>query len=231
MERQHRHFEEKLDLLSEQILQMGGLVEDSIGRALEALVERNSDLARKVVEADKDVDRYELEIDRLCMEILALQQPMARDLRLITTAMKISTDLERIADLAVNVCERAMELNTEPQLKPFIDIPLMARQAQEMVHDSLDAFVKRDARQARQVILRDDELDSRMEQLFRELLTFMVEDPRTISRATRLTFVAKYLERMGDQATNICEQVVYMTEGRVIKHPGLTAAGEEAEEG
>jgi phosphate transport system protein len=222
MERHHRHFEEKLDLLSEKILQMGGLVEESIGQALEALVERNSDLARRVMAADAEVDRFELDIDRLCNETLALQQPMARDLRLITTAMKISTDLERIADLAVNVSERAIELNEEPQLKPFIDIPIMARQAQEMVHDALDAFVRRDARSAREVILRDDDLDARMEQVFRELLTFMVEDPRTISRATRLSFIAKYLERMGDQATNICEQVVYMAEGRVIKHPGVT---------
>jgi phosphate transport system protein len=227
MEKHHRHFEEKLDLLTERILQMGGLVEESIGQALEALVDRNSDRAREVIRNDAEVDRIELEIDRLCNEILALQQPMARDLRLITTAMKIATDLERIADLSVNVSERAVELNEEPQLKPFIDIPIMARQAQEMVHDALDAFVRRDARTARAVILRDDELDRRMEQLFRELLSFMVEDPRTISRATRLTFVAKYLERMGDQATNICEQVVYMAEGRVIKHPGVAPEGDE----
>ncbi len=222
MERTQRHFEEKLDLISERILRMGGLVEEAIGRSIDSLVERDSALARKVIASDSDVDRVELQIDQLCMETLALQQPMARDLRLITTAMKISTDLERIADLAVNICERALELNEEPQLKPFIDVPIMADLAQQMVHGSLDAFVRRDARAARQVIAMDDGLDSRMEQIFRELLSYMIEDQRTISRALRLTFVAKYLERMGDQATNICEQVVFMVEGSVIKHPALT---------
>lgn len=226
MEKHHRHFEEKLDQISASILRMGGLVEEIIGRSLESLVERDSGLARSVIASDIEVDRLELEIDQLCMETLALQQPMARDLRLITTAMKIATDLERIADHAVNVCERAIELNEEPQLKPFIDIPLMARKAQEMVNGALDAFVKRDARAARSVIMRDDELDRRMGQIFRELLSYMLEDPQTISRALRLTFVAKYIERMGDQATNICEQVVYMAEGSVIKHPAISRSEE-----
>jgi phosphate transport system protein len=137
--------------------------------------------------------------------------------------MKITTDLERIADLAVNISERTLELNEEPQLKPLIDIPLMARSAQEMVRGALDAFVQRDADSARAVIRRDDDLDDRMEQVFRELLSFMMEDPHTITRALRLIFVAKAFERVGDQATNICEQVVYMTEGQVIKHPYLNS--------
>ncbi len=221
MERPTRHLEEQLGVLSERMLLLGGLVEQAIGRSVEALVERDSGLARRVIADDADVDRVELEIDRICMEILAREQPVARDLRFITTAMKITTDLERMADLAVNVSERVLELNEEPRLKPFVDLPLMARRAQEMVHGSLDAFVQRDAIAARAVIALDDDLDARMEQIFRELLSFMVEDPRSITRALRLTFIAKYFERIGDQATNVCEQVVYMCEGRVIKHPLL----------
>jgi len=223
MERRVRHFEEQLDLLTEKILFLGGLVEQAIGRSVDALVGRDSDVARQVIANDAEVDRVELEIDRICMETLALQQPFARDLRFITTAMKITTDLERVADLAVNVSERAIELNEEPQLKPFVDLPLMARRAQEMVHGALDAFVQRDALAARAVIAMDDDLDARMEQIFRELLSFMVEEPKSITRALRLTFVAKYFERIGDQATNVCEQVVYMCEGQVIKHPWLAS--------
>jgi phosphate transport system protein len=169
------------------------------------------------------VDRFDLEIDQIGMGILGLHQPVARDLRFVITAMKITNDLERIADLCTNVAERAIELNGEPQLKPFIDIPLMARRAQQMVRGALDAFVQRDAAAARAVIAMDDELDHRMEQVFRELLSFMIEDPKTTTRALRLMFVAKYFERMGDQATNIGEQIVFMAEGRVIKHPAITA--------
>lgn len=223
MERTPRHIEEQMDRVAERVLLLGGLVEQAIGRSITALVERDSDLARQVVAADGEIDRLELEIDRLCMEVLALQQPFARDLRFVTTAMKITTDLERIGDLAVNTSERAIELNQEPQLKPFIDLPLMARRAQEMVRGALDAFVQRDPAAARAVIAMDDELDRRMEQIFRELLSFMVEDPRSITRALRLTFVAKYFERIGDQATNVCEQVVFMCEGRVIKHAWLAS--------
>lgn len=224
MEPLHRHFEQEIETLRESILRLGGLVEEAIGRALLALVQRDDAVARTVVEADNEVDRLELQIDNHCMEILALHQPFARDLRFVTTAMKITTDLERIGDLAVNMAERALELNREPQLKPFIDIPLMGRRAQEMVRGALNAFVRQDALAARQVIDLDDELDSRMEQIFRELVSYMLERPDSITRALRLTFVAKYLERMGDQATNICEQVVYMVEGQVIKHPGVAGA-------
>jgi phosphate transport system protein len=218
MERIQRHFQERLDLLSEKILRLGGLVEQAIGRSVRALVERNSDLARDVIQEDKQVDVLELEIDETCIELLALQQPMARDLRFITTAMKITPDLERIADHAVNIAERAVEINKEPPLAPLIDISAMARRAQEMVRGALDALVRRDADAARAVIAMDDELDIRMEQVFRSLLSYMIEDPGTISRALRLTFVAKYFERIGDQATNVCEQIVYMTEAQVIKH-------------
>jgi len=223
MEKLQRHFQDQLDILSEKILVMGGCVEETIGNVVSALVGRDSDLARRVIRDDEKVDRFDLEIDQLGMEILGLHQPVARDLRFVITAMKITNDLERIADLCTNVAERAIELNAEPQLKPFIDIPLMARRAQQMVRGALDAFVERDAAAARAVIAMDDVLDERMEQVFRELLSFMTEDPKTTTRALRLMFVAKYFERMGDQATNIGEQIVFMAEGRVIKHPAITA--------
>jgi phosphate transport system protein len=222
MERIQRHFQERLDLLSERILRLGGLVEQAIGRSVRALVERNSELAREVVHDDREVDRLELELDELCMELLALQQPMARDLRFIATAMKITPDLERIGDHAVNISERAIEINKEPPLAPLIDISAMASRAQEMVRGALDALVRRDADAARAVIVMDDELDVRMEQVFRTLLSYMIEDPGTISRALRLTFVAKYFERIGDQATNVSEQIVYMIEAQVIKHAGAS---------
>ncbi len=226
----HRHFEERLDEIAELVLRMGGLVEEAIRRSVRALVDRDSNLARSVIADDAEIDRLELEIDRLSQEALALQQPFARDLRFICTAMKITTDIERMGDLAVNVAERARELNAEPQLKPFVDIPFMARRAQEMVHGALDAFVQRDPEQARRVIAMDDDLDRRMEQVFRELVAYMVEDPQSITRALRLSFVTKYFERIGDQATNVCEQVVYMTEGTVIKHPWLASEPRTSDE-
>jgi phosphate transport system protein len=222
MEKLQRHFQEQMDDLAEKVLVMGGLVEEAIGHTVSALVTRNSALAGRVISDDEAIDRFDLEIDQVGMEILGLHQPVARDLRFVITAMKITNDLERIADLCTNVAERAIELNEEVQLKPFIDIPMMARRAQQMVRGALDAFVQRDAAAARAVIAMDDELDDRMEQVFRELLSYMIEDPKTITRALRLMFVAKYFERMGDQATNIGEQIVFMAEGRVIKHPALT---------
>jgi phosphate transport system protein len=228
MDKTFKQFQEQLDLLSEKILRLGGLVEEAIGKSVRSLVERDSTLAHEVIAHDVEVDKLELEIDSLCVEALALHQPMARDLRFLTTAMKITPDLERIADHAVNISERATELNNEPPLNPLIDIPLMARRAQEMVRGALDAFVRHDADAARAIIEMDDELDQRMEQVFRVLLSHMIENPETISRALRLTFVAKYFERIGDQATNICEQVVYMAEARVIKHAGI---GQEAKPG
>lgn len=224
MEKLQRHFQEQLDDLSEKVLVMGGLVEESIGQTVSALVNRNSVLAKRIILDDEKIDRLDLEIDQAGMEILGLHQPVARDLRFVVTAMKITNDLERIADLCTNVAERALELNEEPQLKPFIDIPMMARRAQQMVRGALDAFVQRDPAAARAVIAMDDDLDDRMEQVFRELLSYMIEDPKTITRALRLMFVAKYFERMGDQATNIGEQIVFMAEGRVIKHPALSSA-------
>jgi phosphate transport system protein len=164
------------------------------------------------------VNTLDVEVDEDCLRLLALQQPAARDLRFITTAMKISTELERMSDLAENICERALELNEEPQLKPYIDIPRMATWALQMVREALDAFVGSDVALARKVCADDDFVDDLTEQLFRELLSFMLEDPQTTSRAIRITFIAKYLERIADHATNVAELVVYMVEGKIIRH-------------
>jgi phosphate transport system protein len=213
-----RHFDEELSDLKTKLLRMAGQVEDQIDQALTALVTRDSALARQVIERDHLVNALDVEIDEESIQLLALHQPAARDLRLVTTAMKIATELERISDLAENVCERAIELNEEPQLKPYIDIPMMGNMARMMVKQSIDAFVKDDAMLARKVLTDDDFVDDLMEQLFRELLSFMLEDARTISRAIRLSFIAKYLERMADHATNIAELVVYLVEGKIIRH-------------
>jgi phosphate transport system protein len=213
-----RHFDEELADLKTKLLRMAGQAEDQIDTALTALVTRDSVLAREVIERDHQVNALDVEIDEESIRLLALHQPAARDLRLVTTAMKIATELERISDLAENVCERAIELNEEPQLKPYIDIPMMGNLARMMVKESIDAFVKDDAQLARKVLTDDDIVDNLMEQLFRELLSFMLEDTRTISRAIRLSFIAKYLERMADHATNIAELVVYLVEGKIIRH-------------
>ncbi len=214
----HHNFERQLESISTKLLRMGGMVEEAIGKSIRALIDRDSNLADEVIRGDAEIDRLELELDDLCMEVLARNQPLARDLRFITTAMKITPDLERVADHAVNVGERVRELNDEPALPALVDMPLLAERAQEMVRLALDAFVRRDSRAARTVIEMDDEVDARMEQTFRVLLAHMMENPEIVSRALRLTFIAKYFERIADQATNICEQVVFMAEARVIKH-------------
>jgi phosphate transport system protein len=213
-----RHLDMELKELREKILLMGGSVESQLEDALLALTERNSDVAIRVVENDLRVNKLDVEIDEACLRLLALQQPTAGDLRFITTAMKISTELERMSDLAENIAERAIELNKEPQLKPYIDIPRMAHWTIRMVKESLDAFVGRDAALARKVCRDDDFVDDLTEQLFRELVSFMLEDPRTITRAIRLTFIGKYFERIADHATNVAELVVYMVEGKIIRH-------------
>lgn len=218
MDNTQHNFEEQLDSISEKILRMGGIVEEAIGKSIRALVERDSELASEVIAFDSEIDKLELAIDDLCLEVLARHQPMARDLRFITTAMKITPDLERIADHTVNVSERVLELNEEPPLRTLVDMPLLANRAQEMVRGALDAFVRDDARAARAVIKMDDEVDERMDHIFRVLLSHMMENPKTVSRGLRLTFIAKYFERIADQATNICEMVVFMAEARVIKH-------------
>ena len=214
----HRHLDEELAELKTKLVQMASLAEDQIDKALAALVKRDSALACRVIEQDHKVNALDVEIDEDCIRLLALHQPAARDLRLVTTGMKISTELERISDLAENVCERTIELNEEPQLKPYIDIPRMGNLARIMVKESIDAFVKDDSALARKVLAHDDLVDELMEQIFRELLSFMIEDPHTISRAIRLSFIAKYIERVADHATNIAELVVYLVEGKIIRH-------------
>ena len=213
-----RHFDGEIEQLKEMLLRMGALVEDQMSEAIRALLDRDSDAAHRVIDRDTAIDQMELEIDAYTVQLIAMHQPAAVDLRFIAAAMKITPELERIADLAVDVCERAIELNREPLLKPLIDIPRLARLAQQMVRESLDAFVRRDATLAREIIARDDEVDMLTEQSFRELLTYMLEDSHNISRAIRLTFIGKYFERMADGATNICEMVVFLAEGKVIKH-------------
>jgi phosphate transport system protein len=211
-------FDEELRSLKERVLRIGSMVEAAIRNSVKSLVERNSDLARKVIENDHEVNAFDVEIDEECIRLIALRQPKAKDLRFITTAMKITTDLERMGDLAVNIAERAIELNEEPQLKPYIDVPRMAEITEAMVRDALDALVKGCSKIPYEVIKRDDEVDDLNVQVFNELLFFMIQDPGTVSRATRISYVAKYLERIADHATNIAEMVIYMCEGKIIRH-------------
>ena len=213
-----RHLDIELNDLKKKLLLMGGSVESQLQDVLHALTERNSDLAIRVVENDLPINTLDVEIDEACLRLLALHQPAAGDLRFITTTMKISSELERISDLAENIAERAIELNNEPQLKPYIDIPRMAEWTIQMVKECLDAFVNRDAELARKVCRDDDFVDDLTEQLFRELVSFMLEDPRAITRGVRLTFIGKYYERIADHATNVAELVVYMVEGKIIRH-------------
>ncbi|HEX9500367.1 MAG TPA: phosphate signaling complex protein PhoU [Thermoanaerobaculia bacterium] len=216
-----RHFDRDIEDLKDLLLRMGAMVEDAIMQSIRALLERDTALAEEVIGNDNRIDQMELEIDRRTLELIAKMQPAAVDLRFVAAIMKITPELERIADLAQDVCERVIELNREPPLKPMQAIPRLAQDAQTMVRQALDAFVRGDAALARQVIAQDDNVDQQTEQSFRELLTYMLEDPRNISRAIRLTFVGKYFERMADGATNICEMVVYLVEGKMIKHAGM----------
>jgi phosphate transport system protein len=213
-----RHLDVELSDLKEKLLLMGEAVESQLQDAWHALTERNSDLATRVVENDLHINTLDLEIDETCLRLLALHHPRAGDLRFITTSMKISAELERMGDLAENIAERAIELNEEPQLKPYIDIPRMAEWTIQMVKECLVAFVNRDSELARKVCRDDDYVDDLTEQLFRELVSFMLEDPRTVTRAARLTFIGKYYERIADHATNIAELVVYLVEGKIIRH-------------
>jgi phosphate transport system protein len=208
----------ELEKLKEQVLKMGAFVESAIRKSIKALVERDRELSLSVIEGDTIVNTYDVEIEEECIRFLALWQPTGSNLRFITTAIKIITDLERMGDLAVDICERTVELLEEPQLKPYIDIPRMAEASQKMLKDSLDAFVEKDPDLAMKVCEADDFVDNLNQQIFNELLVYMLQDPKNIARAVRLTYVAKYLERIGDHATNIAEMVVYMVKGKVIRH-------------
>lgn len=211
-------FDRELGELKERILKMGAMVETAIRDAVASLVDRDSELAKKIIDSDHKINALDVEIDEESIRLLAIRQPRAGDLRFITTAMKITTDLERMGDLAQDIAERAIELNEEPILKPYIDIPRMTETARGMVRDALDALVKGDAKLAMEVIKRDDEVDLLNVQVFNELLFFMIQDPSTVSRATRITYISKYIERIADHATNIAEMVIYNIEGKMIRH-------------
>ena len=213
-----KYFDEELDLLKQALLRMAGKAEAMIHKSVQSLVQRDMELASEIPDTEDEVNRLQLEIDDRAFKLLALRQPMAHDLRLIIAAMKISVDLERIADQAVNILENTKVLLQFPLLKPLIDIPKMADIATEMLRDSLDAFVDGDAAKARIVVTRDDEVDALKNQVFRELLTYMISDPRTIQVALQLILVARHLERIADHATNIAEDVVYLVEAKDIRH-------------
>ncbi len=213
-----RHFDDELSHLKEQLLRMGGMVELLIAKSIQSLKERNTFLALEVESEDEKVDVLENEIDNTCFRLLALHQPAARDLRFITASILINNNLERMADQAVNIAQRVVDLNDLPLLKPLIDIPRMSTIAQQMTKDSLNAFVNQDAATAKDIRNRDVDLDNLNEQLFRELLTYMMNDPKTIARAVHLMLIARNLERIGDHATNIAEEVIFMIEGEIVKH-------------
>jgi phosphate transport system protein len=213
-----RHFEQELKSLKEQLLLMGGRAESIVRKSIESLRRRDLVLAQEVFEDDHAIDRLEIDVEESCLRLLALQQPLAGDLRFITAALKISNDLERVGDHAVNIAGGAIRLADKPLLKPLVDIPRMADLAIGMLIGALDAFVRRDAESARRLVVRDDEVDDLNHQVFRELLSYMIEDPTTISRALELVLVARNLERVADLATNVAEEVVFIAEARIIKH-------------
>jgi len=218
MSKTERPFDEELKGLKEKLLEMAARAEEQIALAVRALKDREEKLACQVLDREESVNLLDIEIDEMCLRFLALRQPMAADLRFITSAMKISSDLERIGDLAVNIAERTIDLLKQPELKPLIDIPRMAELAQAMVRDAINAFVNGDDVLARDVCGRDDQVDQLNGQVFRELLTYMMQEPGTISRAVDLILVGRHLERIADHATNIGEDVIYMVRGKTIKH-------------
>ncbi|HOO00300.1 MAG TPA: phosphate signaling complex protein PhoU [Syntrophales bacterium] len=219
-ERRHtsRAYERELQEVKENLLYLGALTEKAISRGIQALLKRNSELAREIIEGDGAIDRLDREIEERCIRLLALRQPAARDLRFITTAIKINGHLERIGDMVVKICEKVLLLNEEPQLKPYIDLPRMAEIARGMVKESLDALVGEDLALANKVRGDDEIVDRLNEQIFRELLTFMMEDPRTIHRALLIMQISKTLERISDHAKGMADMIVYMITGRNVRH-------------
>jgi len=215
---ERHHFEAELQNLRNQLLTMGGMVEERVHRAVHALVHRSEEDAKRIIASDKEVNDLQMDVDNRCLKLLATQTPLAVDLRLITSAMKINADLERIGDQAVNVAESVLVLIPQPPLKPLIDIPRMAGIAEKMIRDALDAFVKKDAELARDVLRRDDEVDELKDQVFRELLTYMMADPGTIQRALSLILISRNLERIADHATNIAEDVIFIAEAKDVRH-------------
>ena len=216
-------FEQDLGRLRERLLLMGAKVEGMIVDALRALIERDPALALNVIKRDEEIDKLEIEVDELALQILALRQPAASDLRFITLAMKIVTDLERIGDLATNMAERAHELIPDPPLGSYVDLQREGSAVRTMLRDALDAFVAKDANRAQEVRNRDKEVDKLHEQLFHELQQLMKESPDNVERATRLMFISKYLERIADHSTNVSEAVVFLVQGRDIRHTPKTS--------
>ena len=214
----HRRLDAELDVLRDRVLVLGGEAEAALVRAMYALTERDSVAAREVLAGDDRIDRLEVEIDRLCIDVLALRQPAARDLRFVISVAKITPILERLADHACNIARVALDLNDEPRLRHYPDLSRMAGVASSMLRAALDAFTRGDAATARRVIEQDDEIDRMYERLFNDLIELMAEEPAAARRAARLLFVAKHLERVGDYVEDICELTVYMTEAAVIKH-------------
>lgn len=221
-------FEEDLKKLKGKILKMGGLVESAIKDSVRAITDRDNGLAEEVIKRDHIINALDVEIDEEAIKLIARMQPKGSDLRFITTAMKITTDLERMGDICVNIAERAIEINREPVLKPYIDIPRMRELAQGMTRDALDAFINKDQRLATDVIMRDDEVDDLKYGIIEELLSLMMLDPTKVSRGMRITFVAQYLERIADHATNIAEMAIYLVAGKIIRHTSYAAEQNEA---
>ncbi len=214
-------FQEEMKKLNEKLLKMASLVEDMIAKSIRALKEKDALLAREVIETEERVNKIDIDIDNMAIRILALYHPEARDLRTVVMVMKINKDLERIGDHAVNIAEMAIYLSEHPQIKPLIDIPRMADIAMEMLREALDAFVNKNAELAVEVCKKDDEVDKLEPQIVRELITFMMADPKIIDRALRYIYVARHLERVADLATNIAEDAYYIATGKVLKHHSM----------
>jgi phosphate transport system protein len=215
---ERHHFEDALQALKNRLLAMGALVEDRVHRAVRSLIDRRMEEADEVIASDQEVNEMHIEIDDRCLKLLATQTPLATDLRLITSAMKINSDLERIGDQAVNIAENVVKILPHPPLKPLIDIPRMAEIAEKMTRDALDSFVRKDPALARDVLRRDDEVDQLKDQVFRELLTYMMADPGTIQRALSLILISRNIERIADHATNIAEDVIFLVEAKDVRH-------------
>ena len=223
MERPIRHFQEELEVLKTRLLEMGGLAEERVRQSISGLKNRDIALIERVIHGDEPINRLHVEVDDRVLKLLALHQPVAVDLRAAMAAIKINTDLERVGDLAVNIAEAARRYATHPPVKQLIDIPRMADIAQAMLRDALDAYVKSDVALAKQVLNEDDTLDALKTQIFRELLTFMLQDPSTIEPSLDLILVSRHLERIGDHATNVAEDVIFMVSARDVRHLGAEA--------
>ncbi len=226
MERVFRHFQDDLDTLKQRLLAMGGLAEERVREAIRGITDRDPAALHAVLAGDEPINDLHIEIDDRCFKLLALHQPMAADLRIIVAAVKINTDLERVGDLAVNIAEAGKRYLQHPPVKPLIDIPRMGDIAQSMLREALDAFVRRDIALAEAVLAEDDVVDALKTQIFRELLTYMLQDPATIEPALDLILISRHLERIGDHATNVAEDVIFILSARDVRHQGVEPAPE-----